>query len=109
MTETLFEYAAQLARDAGMAAVSQNAGEQFRQDAKSFVLDYLRTHGPTAGEDLTDACWKAGIRAHDSRAMGPVFMSLCRKGLIEKAGTAVRRKGHASDGGKIWKLTQPNN
>lgn len=104
MNDTLFDYAAQLARDAAMQAVALNAGEKFRDDAKAFVLDYLATHGPTAGEEITDACKAAGIIPHDDRAFGPVYMALQRLGKIEKAGTAIRLKGHCSDGGKIWRL-----
>jgi len=87
-----------------MSQVKQNAGTIFTARASRFVLDYLGAHGASSGEVITDACKAAGIRAHDDRAMGPVFMSLSRAGLIEKAGFCVRNKGHATGGGNIWRL-----
>lgn len=92
------------ARDEAMASVAKNAGALFRESARTFVLDYLREHGATPGEVLTDACESAGIVAHDSRAFGPVYMSLSRQGLIEKCGTVARTRGHGTAGGNVWRL-----
>lgn len=95
---------AKRARDQVMATVADNAGEKFGQEAARFVVSYLRVHGATAGEDLTDACKRVGIVPHDDRAFGPVYMRLSRAGLIEKAGYVPRRKGHGTSGGSVWKL-----
>lgn len=101
--ETLFDYAAE--RDAAIATVERNAGQPFSERASAYVLTFLEANGQASGEELTDACRAKGIVAHDDRAMGPVLMSLSRQKLIEKCGTAVRRKGHLTSGGNIWQLT----
>lgn len=93
------------ARDQAMEAVAQHAGDTFQDRALAFVLAYLTVHGETAGEVLTEACRRAGIVPHDDRAFGPVYMKLSRQGLIEKCGTVLRRRGHGTAGGHVWKLT----
>lgn len=92
-----------LARDRAMAQVAANAGEPFADRAYAFTLDYLKG-GPATGEQITDAAIEAGIEPHDQRAFGPVLMRLSRDRLIEKCGTAVRRKGHGSGGAWVWRL-----
>jgi len=94
-------------RDAAMASVAENAEEatpNFAAEAAACILDYLSRHGPTPGETLTDACKAAGIKPHDDRAFGPVYMRLSRRGAIVKAGAAVRRKGHGTSGGTVWAI-----
>ena len=92
------------ARNEAMGRVETHAGASFKEHATQFVLEYLRTHGATSGEELTTACVASGIKPHDERAFGVVFMSLSRKGLIFKVGTCVRVKGHGTSGGNIWDL-----
>ena len=104
----LFDYLE--ARDGAMASVAANAEEaceDFADRACACVLEYLRRHGPTPGEVLTDACLIAGIVPHDTRAFGPVYMRLSRRGLIVKAGTCIRRRGHGTAGGHVWALAVP--
>lgn len=91
-------------RDKAMAQVAENAGPCFMARALEFVVDYLKANGETPGEDITDACWDAGIEAHDKRAMGPVFKALIKDELIEKCGDCLRKKGHATTGGSIYRL-----
>lgn len=93
------------ARNEAMGRVEAHAGPSFKEDAKQFVLDYLRKRGATSGEELTDACIASGIKPHDERAFGAVFMALSKRGLIFKVGTCVRVKGHGTSGGNIWDLT----
>jgi hypothetical protein len=93
-----------LDREQAMRAIIKHAGCRFFEQAKVFVIEYLRVHGEASGEDITDACLTAGIRPHDERAFGPVYMSLARRGLIGKVGTTPRRKGHGCSGGNIWRL-----
>ena len=93
-------------RDTAMASVAVNAGTEFGIRARAFVLKYLAEHGPSPGEVVTDACKEAGIKAHDDRAMGPVYMGLSQNGFIEKAGFCQRKKGNLTGGGLIWKLIQ---
>jgi len=93
-------------RDKAMRQVEENAGPCFKARAMRFVADYLRKHGETPGEDITDAMWAAGIQAHDRRAMGPVLMQLLRDGIIEKCGTCVRKRGHGTGGGSVYRLNE---
>ena len=94
------------ARDDAMSLVEANAGESFRDRASAFVVAYLHEHGATPGETITDAAIVAGIVPHDARAFGPVYMTLARRRVIERAGYCARRKGHGTAGGSVWKLTQ---
>ncbi len=92
------------ARNEAMASVETHAGAPFREQAQQFVLDYLKTHGATSGEDITNACVASGIKPHDERAFGGIFMSLSKQRKIFKVGTCQRVKGHGTSGGNIWDL-----
>ncbi len=95
------------ARDQAMEQVEQRAEADepgFSERAKAFVLAYLRGHGPTPGEGITDAAIKAGIVPEDLRAFGPVYMALSRTGKIVKAGMVARHRGHGTSGGNVWGL-----
>ncbi len=94
------------ARNEALGRVESHAGASFREQAEDFIVTYLRTHGPTAGETLTSACVASGIKPHDERAFGAILMSLSRNGKIIKVGTCMRMKGHGTSGGNIWDLTQ---
>lgn len=94
----------QTQRDRALDQVGSNAGAIFRGNARAFVLDYLRLNGPTPGEVVTDACKAAGIKPHDDRAFGAVYITLARDGLIEKCGVCVRKKGHGTSGGNVWRV-----
>ena len=93
-------------RDQAMEVIEQHASETFQDQALAFVLSYLTVHGETSGEVLTDACKQAGIVPHDDRAFGPIYMKLSRKGLIEKCGLVVRRRGHGTAGGNVWRRVE---
>lgn len=93
-------------RDEAMRRVAEHAEERRRRflvDAKAFVVAYLKEHGATSGEVLTNACKAAGIAAHDDRSYGPVYMSLARAGVIEKCGSVRREKGNGTSGGNLWR------
>lgn len=103
---TLFDYAQE--RDRVLAQVAENVGETFLAAAKDFVLRYLegRTGHEAPGEEITDACKSAGIvPARDDRAFGPVYQSLARAGRIKRMGYCLRKKGHGTAGGIIWRLS----
>jgi hypothetical protein len=94
-------------RDEALQRVAQHADEhypQFAEEAATFIARYLQAHGPQPGEMLSRACRLAGIVPHDDRAFGPVYLSLCRRGLIEKVGTVRRERGHGTSGGNVWAL-----
>lgn len=106
MTQTLFTDWEQQ-RDRAMQQVGDNAEALcpgFAEAAEDFVVDYLRRHGPTPGEVVTNAAKSSGLVPHDDRAFGPVYMRLSRRGLIRKAGQVVRTKGHGTSGGNVWTL-----
>ena len=91
-------------RDAAIRRVSDHAGPTFKAQAMRYVVGHLKIHGEASGEDITDACKAAGIVPHDDRAFGSVFQSLVRDGLIECAGFCLRKKGHGTAGGRIWRV-----
>jgi hypothetical protein len=95
-------------RDEAMAVVSQHAEDNtpaFAERASEFITEYLRTKNcPLSGEVLTMACKQAGIVPHDDRAFGPVYMSLIKRGVIEKSGTVRRERGHGTAGGNTYRL-----
>lgn len=96
-------------RDDAIRRVAERAEENregFLDDASAFVLNYLQQHGPTAGEVLTVACKNAGIKPHDDRAFGAVYLRLVRRGQIERVGTVRRERGHGTAGGNVWGLVR---
>ena len=93
--------------EAGMLMAQEHAergNPGFSERARAFVLQYLRLHGASSGEDITDACKAAGIAPEEDRAFGPIYSSLSRSGQIECTGFCERRKGHGTAGGRIWRL-----
>lgn len=105
MTQTTIEQAL-AERDTAIDAIVETSGEVFQHRAKVCIIEYLRRHGPTPGETLTDACKQVGIIPHDDKAFGAVYYALSRRGIIHKVGTCLRRKGHATSGGNVWGLTE---
>lgn len=96
-------------RDDAMRQVAQHAEDvrpSFGAQAAEFVLIYLALHGPTSSEILTTKCKAGGIKPHDDRAFGTVYMSLAKRGLIEKVGSVRRERGHGTSGGNVWDLTR---
>ena len=80
--------------------------QDFRARAREFVLAYLRQHGATAGEVVTDMAIASGLRPHDPRAFGPVYAYLANKKrrLIVCVDYVPRTKGHGTAGGRVWAL-----
>lgn len=106
MTQTTLEQAI-AERDRAIDAVVETSGEVFQHRAKVFIIEYLRRHGPTPGEVLTDECKDAKIvPVNGDKAFGGVYLALSRRGIIHKTGTCLRRKGHATSGGNVWGLVE---
>lgn len=80
----------------------------FIEKACAHITDYLRLHGTSSGELLTDSCKLAGIRSSDDRHFGVVFRMLLKRGVIRWAGSCKRVKGHASRGGSLYALVEVN-
>lgn len=89
------EVAAQLATD----KAERNA-PGFVARAEHHVLAKLAT-GPASGEDITDFVHQF-LEFKDGRAMGTVYASMNRRGLIRIVGDCDRRKGNGTGGGHIW-------
>lgn len=90
------EVAANLATD---KAERESPG--FVARAENAVLAKLAT-GPASAEDITDFVRLQGVEFKDGRAMGSVFASMHRRGLIRIVGECKRRRGHGTSGGHIW-------
>jgi len=101
---------AAIARQMGQSAIL--AGERkalkvspaFTAAACAHMLAYLKAHGTSSGEMLTDSCKLAGIKSSDDRHFGAVFQRLIRDGAIRWAGPCRRTKGHAARGGSLYEL-----
>ncbi len=78
----------------------------FIDSASAHITDYLRLHGTSSGELLTDSCKLAGIRSTDDRHIGCVFRTLLKRGVIRWVGPCKRVKGHASRGGSLYALVE---
>jgi len=93
---------------AGDAAIERGAQKArsidpvFIARASLYMLQYLRQHGTSSGELMTDYCKLCGVRSTDDRHFGVVFRSLIRAGSIRWAGECKRSKGHASRGGSLY-------
>jgi hypothetical protein len=100
--------AMRMARERGshMAGLAEEKAEAdapgFVDRARVFIVDYLRRHGPTSGELVTDAMTAAGIRPKDDRAFGGVYAGLVRGKKIRCTGYTSRRKGNGTGGARIW-------
>jgi hypothetical protein len=90
-----------------IAAIDSALKAEFPAKAREFVLTHLRRHGPTSGEDLTDAMLLAGINppGNDGRRFGPVYWTMSHHKLIESYGVTYRRKGNGTLGATIWRIT----
>lgn len=85
---------------------AQNAERDTAFDTRAAAAQILTLleDGDASGEALVDACIAAGHVPHDARAFGSVFARLVREGRIRCVGYGLRSKGHATAGGRIWRL-----
>lgn len=90
-----------------ISSIDEALRAEFPARAKEFVLTHLRRHGPTSGEDLTDAMLMAGIDppGGDGRKFGPVYQAMSQRSEIENYGVTYRRKGNGTLGATIWRIT----
>lgn len=56
-----------------------------------------------AGEDLVNEMKMAGLRPHDDRAFGGVFVRAINKKVLIPVGFRNRVKGHGAPGGRTYK------
>ena len=75
----------------------------FSERAEAAILKRL-ADGPASGEDLTDFVRASGVEFKDGRALGSIFSSLLRRGLIVVIGECKRRRGHGARGGSVYAL-----
>lgn len=103
--------ALQAARQAGRKGAKDCAEKaqrktdpKFVEKATAHILGILK-FGPRDGEYLVDRCIGVGIKPHDARAFGAVFMRLSKSGKARSRLTALpRRKGHGTGGLREWEL-----
>lgn len=89
-----------------ISAIQAAIAAEFPQRARRFVLTHLRRHGPTSGEDLTDAMKNAGIHHPESdKGYGGIYKGMHKHDLIEAYGDGNRRKGNGTRGATIWRIT----
>jgi hypothetical protein len=96
-----------LAPSPAVTAINKALRDEFPARAREFVLTHLRRHGPTSGEDLTDAMLLGGIRAPGGKeqVFGHVYREMHREELVENYGVTYRRKGNGTLGATIWRIT----
>ena len=93
--------------DAGAAQATARAEREapgFSERARELILQRL-AQGPASGEDCTDYCREQGLSFADGRALGSIYASVRRTGLIVVAGYCPRRRGPGTAGGIVWTLT----
>lgn len=83
---------------------THRADPQFAEKAQAAMLAHLRAVGQCSGEVLVDVAIAHGARPQDTRAFGPVFKSMLRRGLIRVVGYCARSKGHGCSGGRLYAL-----
>lgn len=84
---------------------AQRVSPDFIARACDHIKLYLRDHGRTSGEILTDSCKMAGIVSTDDRHFGGVFRKLLDAQQIRRVAVGVKRsKGHGSAGGSAYEL-----
>lgn len=90
-----------------ITAINEALKAEFPMRVQEFILTHLRRHGPTSGEDLTDAMLAGGINppGGDGRRFGPVYQQMSQKDLIKVYGVGHRRKGNGTLGAAIWRIT----
>jgi hypothetical protein len=97
-------------REAGRAAAAlatakaERGNPGFTLQARAFVLAYLSEHGPSPGEDITEAGINSGIRCKDGRAWGSIYGRMSGVQIECLRSDLPRRNGHGSSGGKLWGL-----
>jgi hypothetical protein len=82
-------------------ATRKPEAERHYQSAREYVLAYLREHGPTPAEQITDAARAAGAVPSEYRGFGIVFHQLFRERLIRHVDFCWRRNGRDS---RIWDI-----
>jgi hypothetical protein len=75
----------------------------FSARAEAAILAKLE-QGRASGEDLTDYVRECGVPFKDGRALGSIYASLRRRGLIVVVGNCPRVRGHGTGGGNLYAL-----
>lgn len=83
------------ARDAALAQVLANAGEQWQAKAEKHINTVLDGQMVT-GEDMRLSCLKAGIKPHHPNAWGGFVAGLIKREVIEPTGIFRQMKAPGS-------------
>lgn len=105
LERVLVHEAREAGRQAGEAALAKarRVADFDAEGAGKFIAGWLCRHGPTSGEELVARATEHGYRAHDLRAMGPVFARLLRQGrIVVLRSDLPRARGHGTSGGKLY-------
>ena len=90
-------------RDVGMARASAGVGEEWRSRARSVLEFVARSRGELTADDL----WAAGLEVpeHGTNAIGSVFTTAARDGLIENTHRTIRsaRPGNHARAVPVWR------
>lgn len=79
------------ARDAGLDAVVEAAGTEFRDGVRG-VVEKLPPGWTGTGEDIRELCSSRNISPHHHNAWGGVISGLIRKGFLQKTGDYTQMK-----------------
>lgn len=101
--QTILDFSRRLGDRGASLALDKAESEctDFAARAEAAILAKLAT-GPASGEDCTDYVRDCGVPFKDGRALGAIYASLRKRGLIRVVGTCNRRNGHGTAGGLIW-------
>lgn len=90
-------------RDVGMARASSAVGDEWRARARSVLEFVARSRGELTADDL----WAAGLEVpeHSTNAIGSVFTTAARDGLIENTHRTIRsaRPGNHARAVPVWR------
>ena len=88
-------------KNKGMAVAAKAASPEWKDRAKEMVEGYIKIGVPFTANDVRHALENEGVIVDHPNAMGSIFSSFSRKGLIEGVGFAATdiAGGHA---GKLW-------
>jgi hypothetical protein len=86
-----------LAREAGMTAALEHAGNDWKSEAYTFLIGFAKANPVFCGEQVSDAHIAAGLsQPPDLRAWGGLYQRAIRERVIEHLDNNGRSKRRAS-------------
>lgn len=84
-------FAGKKARDVGMATAVEHAGQAFRRGVVE-VVGLMQNGARVTGEDIRQACVKAGVVPRHPNSWGGTIMGLVRSGYLRDTGEMAHMK-----------------